>query len=119
MLGKTVGHSIGRASVRKGVHTPVANTAAIVTVALTASKTTTVHGCQWSYSTSPTAGRLTIVTASTTILDLDITGAGPGGFNFMIPGGAGEAVVITLAAGSGACVGKLNVQYSIEDSDNY
>lgn len=114
MLGKLIGRSTARAAVLLGIHVPAANTAAIVTLAATAGKQHLVLGCQWSYSTSPTGGRLTVTVNAVTKFDIDITAGGPGGFNFSIPGGTNQAVVITLAAGSGACVGKLNVQYVTE-----
>lgn len=114
MLSKTIGDPTSRAAIKKGIHAPAANTAAIITLAATTGKQHMVLGVQWSYSVSPTGGRLTIVDGSTTIVDLDISGSGPGGFSFSLPGTTNTAMVITLASGTGSCVGKLSAQYVTE-----
>jgi hypothetical protein len=73
-----------------------------------------IHNIQWSYSAAPTGGKLTVQVGAgpTTVLDLDITAAGPGGYNLVIPGGMSEQIIVGLAAG-GSTVGKLNIQYSV------
>lgn len=114
MLSRITGHKSNPATVLRGSHLPAANTAAVVTVAAVSGKTTAVHGVQWSYSTSPTGGKLTITSNSVSLWEVDITAGGPGGFNFCLPGTPSQNVVITLASGTGACVGKLNVQYVTE-----
>ena len=68
-------------------------------------------GCiLWSYSDTPTGGRLT-VTGGGFNLDVDIIAGGPDHIPFSIPQHAmnDEDIVITLAAGGGAVVGKLNL----------
>lgn len=92
------------------IHVPNANTAAVVTLAATAGWAWIVERIVWSYSATPTGGRLTIVETETTVLDIDITSGGPGPFEVGEEYSAGAAVVITLAAGSGSVVGKLNVK---------
>jgi hypothetical protein len=65
----------------------------------------------WSYNAAPTGGRLTISgLQGGEVLDIDITASGPG--PLLLPplaGAAGTSVVITLAGGGGAVVGKLTV----------
>jgi hypothetical protein len=114
MFGRLVGHTSDRARPVAANNTPAANTAAVVTVAAVAGKTITLHGCQWSYSVSPTGGRLTVTSNGVSLFDVDVTSGGPGGFNFCIPGTHDQNLVVTLASGTGTCVGKLNVQYVIE-----
>ena len=114
MFSKQVGHISRRTALRNAVHAPAADTAAVITLAAAANTQHFINGVQWSYSTSPTAGRLTITVNAVTVFDVSVTGSGPGGFNFAIPGGTNQAIVITLAAGSGSCVGKINCQYTSE-----
>lgn len=118
MLSKVVGHEAARASVKKANHAPVANTAAVITLAATPSYQHFIHGVQWSYSAAPTGGKLTITVAGSTVFEVDITASGPGGFNFGIPGGTNQAVVVTLAAGTGSIVGKVNAQYTTENANS-
>lgn len=102
-------------------HFPGAATAAVVTIAAVADLLSTktvwvIRRITYSYSAAPTGGRLTAVFGSTTLLDIDITAAGPGMFTFnqdnVLTNNTGnEEVVITLASGGGAVVGKLAVQY--------
>lgn len=114
MLSRSTGSQSNRVKVSKANHAPVANTAAVVTIAAVTGKTHTIHGVQWSYSTSPTGGNLLIQSNGVTIFSVDITAGGPGGFNFAMPGTPNQNVVVTLASGTGACVGKVNVQYVTE-----
>lgn len=114
MLTNQVGHVYNRTDIIKAVHHPAADTAAVITVAGVADKQHFIHGVQWSYSTSPTGGSLAITVNAVTVFKVDITGGGPGGYSFAIPGGTNQAVVITLATGTGSCVGKINAQYTTE-----
>lgn len=114
MFVRSVSHKSNRATIKRANHSPVANTAAVVTVNASSGFTHTVHGVQWSYSTSPTGGNLLITSNGVTLYSIDITASGPGGFNFAIPGTPNQNVVVTLASGTGSCVGKLNVQYVTE-----
>lgn len=82
-----------------------ANAAAVIT----AVAPRYLHWLLFSYSGSPTGGRLTVVVASTTYLDVDITAAGPQLLRldpvFVNPGTGN--VVITLAAAGSGVTGKL------------
>jgi hypothetical protein len=121
MLVKQVGGGgVAPQNVINNVHTPVAATAAVITLAAPGTnevKRHVIHGIQWSYTAAPTGGRLTIVstTGSVVELDIDITAAGPGALGTPISGVINSEVVITLASGAGGVVGKLNVQ-SITES---
>lgn len=114
MLAKIVGDSIKRVNLKKLDHQPVANTAAVATLTAVAGKQHAIHGIQWSYSTSPTGGKLTITEGGVTVWEVDVVSGGPGGFNFTVAAATNTEVVVTLAAGSGACLGKVNVQYTTE-----
>jgi hypothetical protein len=91
--------------------TAAANTAVVVTLAAVAGYRHHVPQVIWSYSAAPTGGRLSVSGLDDTqTLDFDITAGGPGAILFPpLVGKVNTAVVITLAAGSGAVVGKLNV----------
>jgi hypothetical protein len=115
-LAKLIGHVAKRSLVLLGKHHPAAATAAVITVTAVAGRVHVVQGIQWSYSEAPTGGRLTVVLGATTVIDLDITSAGPGGFGVLIPAGTNTTLVVTLASGAGTCVGKLNMQYTTESS---
>lgn len=119
MFSKEVGSPTSRTGVKKEVHHPAADTAAVVTIEAVAGRQHVVQMVQWSYSTSPTGGSLTIAVAGSTVWKVDITASGPGGFSMPITGGTNQEIVVTLATGTGSCVGKLNVQYTTEHaSDN-
>jgi hypothetical protein len=66
---------------------------------------------EWSYSTAPTGGRLTIATPDGNLRDLDITNAGYAQVVFEPPMdcGTNKTVTISLAAGGAAVTGKLGV----------
>lgn len=114
MFTRQVSHKSNRAKIIRANHLPVANTAAVVTVNAATGLTHTIHGIQWSYSTSPTGGNLLIQSNGVTLWSVDITAGGPGGYNFTMPATPNQNLVVTLASGTGACVGKLNVQYVSE-----
>lgn len=114
MLIKLAGQTALRDSILSAIHVPAAATAAVITLAAVAGKKHWLHSIQWSYSADPTGGRLTVVTGVTTRFDVDITTGGPGGFSLEIVADENEAMVITLASGAGAVVGKINAQYSTE-----
>lgn len=93
------------------VHAPAADTDAVVTLtAPTNGQSHKVVQVDWSYSESPTGGALTIAFGSTTY-EIAVTNGGPGQLFYPdgVGNGANEAVVVTLAAGGGTVVGKLNV----------
>lgn len=114
MLAKLFGRTTRRDFLLRASHRPNADTAAVVTLAAVTDLEHVVHNIQWSYSDAPTGGKLTITVAAVIVWEVDITAAGPGGFGMPIAGDDNEAVVITLAAGGGSVVGKLNVQYTTE-----
>lgn len=92
-------------------HTPAADTAAVVTLAAAgASVSNVIRGIAWGYSEAPTGGSLKIEDgAGTTVFYLPITAAGPGFIPVFGKGSANTALVVTLAAGGGTCVGSVNV----------
>lgn len=92
-------------------HFPAADTAAVVTYAAVPTKRHVITGVAWSYSAAPTGGSLTIADGATTIHQVAITAAGPGSIEFPRPiaGEINTAMTVTLAAGSGTVVGKVNV----------
>jgi len=90
--------------------TAAADTAVAITYAATASVAHKFRKLVWSYSEDPTGGALTITDGGTTVFQINITAGGPG----FIPLDdmkftSNSAVVVTLAAGGGTCVGMLNV----------
>lgn len=91
--------------------TAAADTAVVITLAAEAGKRHYIPEILWSYSGTPTGGRITISGLDNTqTLDLDIISGGPGPLLFPpLAGKINTAVVITLAAGGGSVVGKLNV----------
>lgn len=94
------------------IHVPNAATAAVVTLAAAgAMYANVVAGIAYSYSATPTGGKLTIADGSETVLDLDVPAAGEKVLNFIPPrkGRPGRAMTITLASGAGAVQGKLAV----------
>ncbi len=113
-ITKSLGNSaLPIENITRGIHVPAAATAAIVSESAVVGTRYVIHNIQWSYSATPTNGRLT-VSDGTTRLDLDITAAGPGVIPVCIPCDEDAAMTVTLASGGGTVVGKLNVQYSKE-----
>jgi len=98
---------------KNSLHVPSAATAAIVTLAAVAGEIHVIDQITWSYSAAPTGGRLTVAINSVTVLDIDITSAGPGSIQFTrgLHGIDNQAVVVTLASGAGSVAGKVNVQH--------
>ena len=89
-----------------------ANTAVAITIPATVGCRIYLVQLIWSYSATPTGGKVTITGTKGDDYDWDITASGPGPANFPpLAGDINTAMVITLAAGSGAVVGKLNVAY--------
>lgn len=102
---------IARSLANTLTHTPNANTAAIVTLAAAGEGVSNViRGIAWGYSETPTAGSLKVEDGEgTTVFYLPITGAGAGFVPLYGKGSANTALVVTLAAGGGTCVGSVNV----------
>ena len=93
-------------------HAPVAATAAVVTYAADPNAAHIISGIAWSYSAAPTGGNLKIENGSgVTVFTMDITAAGPGYIYFepAKKGGLNTAMIVTLASGAGAVVGKVSV----------
>lgn len=92
------------------VHVPAADTDAVITLAAGAGKKHYIPRVVWSYSEAPTGGRLTITDDGDTVLDVDIIAGGPGSLDVGIESAAANTdMVVTLAAGSGSTIGKLNL----------
>jgi hypothetical protein len=93
---------------------PAANAAAVVTLTpVDANELFVVDHIAFSYSGTPTAGRLTVEIGGVVICKLDITTGGPGPIDWQrgLCGKPGETIVITLAAGGSGIAGLLNVSY--------
>ncbi len=91
--------------------TAAANTAVVTTYAAVAGQRHRLSWLAFSYSAAPAAGRLTVTDGGATILDLDTLTLQesaiplpPGG----LQGSVNQPMVVTLAAGGAAVVGKLN-----------
>ena len=90
-----------------------AATAATLTKAADASEFWVVDWITWSYSAAPTGGKLTVALGGVSYLEVDITAGGPGQLQFDHPlytGTKNEALLITLASGGGAVVGKVSAR---------
>lgn len=113
----SVGGTAGSVPVNAVPSTPVSataavNTAVVVTVAAVAGQSVRITELSVSYNTAPTGGLLTVVVNAVTVLQLDITAAGPTAVP--LPAGglecqAGQSAVITLAAAGAAVAGRVNV----------
>lgn len=91
-------------------HQPIANTAAVATISATSGGRIKAKKVMWSYSATPTGGKLTIASASTTIHEVDIPAAGPGWADLDgLETAVGEALSATLAGGSGSVLGKVTL----------
>lgn len=102
----------GVAAAAANTATAAANTAVeIVLAAPDGGKRRAIHQVLLSYSEAPTGGGLTIADGATDVFDLDILAGGPTVLTFDPPllGTAAVTMTVTLAAGGGTCVGKLNV----------
>jgi hypothetical protein len=95
------------------VNVPASNTNAVITYAAGAAGVRhCIGGVAWSYSASPTGGRLKIEDGSGNIVfDIDITAGGPGFVPFAQPlqGTAATALIVTLTAGGSGIQGKVTV----------
>jgi hypothetical protein len=92
--------------------TAAAATAVVVTYAAAVALRHVITGVSVSYSAAPTGGKLTITDAGVTIFEVDILLGGPTTIHFFTPkkqAAVNTALVVTLASGAGAVVGKVNV----------
>jgi len=94
-------------------HAPVAATAAVVTRAAAGAGVMNVLAqIVWSLSVVPAAAvNLMVQDGANTVFTTDITASGPGFIQFNPPmrGTANTALIITLASGAGAVIGKVSV----------
>lgn len=95
------------------VDNPAANTAAVVTIAAVSSnEQVKIANLHCGYTATPTGGQILVESPSGTVIyKMPITAGGTIARDFADPlrGAIGQAVVVTLAAGSGAVVGSLFV----------
>lgn len=91
----------------------VAGAAAAISVTAVATKIHVLETVEYSYGTTPTGGKLTIASGSTTLKEVDVPAAVEGQLQFWpgIHGSINETLVVTLAAGGGAVQAKLNITY--------
>ena len=112
--GNIIGAS-GIPSLAEDVHAPSAATPAVVTYAASPLKKHYIYGVIWSYSATPTGGGLTIEDVSgTVVLSVSIAASGPGQLDFFPPivsSAVDTAMIVTLASGAGAVVGKLSCRH--------
>lgn len=91
------------------------NAAAAITVAAETENYWVLDFISWSYSAAPTGGKLTVTINAVSVYEVDITAAGPGVIDFahhpLYTGVKNQALVVTLAAGGGTVVGKVNIRY--------
>lgn len=89
--------------------TSSANAAVAITYAAVADRSHAIMGCiAWSYSATPT-GSLTVTADGVTVFSMTILTAGHGFIPFRLAAGVNEDLVVTLGAGGGTTVGKINV----------
>jgi hypothetical protein len=92
--------------------TAAGNTDVVLTVPAAEGEIHILDALWFSYSATPTAGRLTISIGGVTVLDQHVTGAGLGPLPlYRMNSGENQAVVITLYAGGSSVIGKLSLQY--------
>jgi hypothetical protein len=102
-------------------HTPAANTAAVVTKAAVAGKYHVIRKIFCGYTATPTGGYLQIEdVAANVVFKIPIPAAGMVEIDFGSEGirsaAVNTALIVTLAAGSGAVVGSVNVTgYSTQE----
>lgn len=92
--------------------TSTAGGAATITYAAVSGQVHLITGIAWSYDSAPTGGGLTVQDGSgTVVFSMSITAAGPGSVYFFTAkqGSINTAMIVTLAGGGGAVIGKVNV----------
>lgn len=98
--------------------TAAAATAVVITLDANPTRGNILRQIICSYTAAPTGGRLTVEDGSGTIVfDVDIAAGGPTTIHFDPPlcGSTATDMIITLASGAGAVVGKLNVSAWTEE----
>jgi hypothetical protein len=108
------GGNIGVADIERASKLDAAaNAAAAITISGVSNRIATIHTVAWSYSDTPTGGKLTL-TGGNVNYEVDITASGPGVLDLDYAAASDGNVTITLAAGGGTVVGKVNAKYSYE-----
>lgn len=94
-----------------------ADAAASITVAADPDNFWVLDWVAWSYSGDPTGGKCTVTIGGATVFEVDVTSGGPGLLNFDKHElynqlqTKNQPLVVTLAAGGGSVVGKLQIRY--------
>ncbi len=104
-------HKTSSAASTSNVNVPSSNTDAVLTFSAAGAGIAHLLGkIVWSYSGTPTGGRLTVKDGSSVVLDVDVTAAGPGfiPFDKALKGTANTAMEVRLYAGGSGVVGKIN-----------
>jgi hypothetical protein len=98
--------------VRSGDYAQTTSHTAVVTIPASPdpNKVTLLLHVQWSYSDTPTGGKITATEGSAVLWEHHITSGGPGGLSPDVLGTAATAMVVTLAAGGGSVIGRLTVR---------
>jgi hypothetical protein len=111
MLSINTSHTVPLGNTVRGRGTSAGGAAVAVTIPGKTGYKLIICAVQWSYSATPTGGKLTIASESVAIeWEIDVAVANPGGYQLLIEIPSGEDATITLAAPGGAVVGKVNVQ---------
>lgn len=107
-------HAVGKVAQKLDAS---ANADAVVTVPAKQTEFWVLDWLAWSYSGSPTGGKVTVSIGGTVLFEVDITDDGPGAFHFEnaplydANETTNQALVVTLAAGGAGVTGKLNIRY--------
>ena len=93
------------------------NAACTLTVAADPDNFWVLDWIAWSYSGDPTGGKCTVSIGGVNVFEVDVTSGGPGLLHFdqhelyNASQTKNEALQVTLAAGGGSVVGKLQIRY--------
>jgi molybdopterin-binding protein len=100
---------ITRPGETRWMHASATNAAAVVTVP-SESRRPYISKMVFSYSATPTNGRVTVTIGGEVVFSHAITAAGVGPLNVNIGGEVGASMTVTLAAGGSGVVGDLSVE---------
>jgi len=89
----------------------LANQTAVIAIPAVENKRIVIQGIQGSYSGVPTGGRLHVTDGFDTFFEVDLFAAGAFDFSPVLAFPPSKGVVITLAAGGGTVVSKVNAQW--------
>lgn len=113
MFTRNAGTGVAGTAPLNKVVTSAGGAAGVITVLAVQDKRHTLHKLVWSYNTTPTGGRIT-VTGGLNALDLDVSNAGPGSLSINYVCTVNTNMVVTIASGGGAVVGKLYIEHITE-----